>query len=102
MPTARGLGMSRRGYSMKLSYLKEFVVLAGYSKLTSAARMLHMSPSTLSQHVAALEKEIGCELFSRDGGFALTRAGEATLDHAQKILFEYSMLLRDCSDDDEG
>ena len=84
---------------MRLSYLKEFAVLAGCSKLTSAARMLHMSPSALSQHVAALEKEVGCELFTREGGLTLTRAGETTLEHAQRILFEYSMLLRDCGGD---
>ncbi|MEC4176779.1 LysR family transcriptional regulator [Adlercreutzia sp. R21] len=82
---------------MRLSYLREFVTLASYTKLTAAARALHMSPSTLSQHLAAIEREIGCELFSREGGFALTREGETALEHAQKIMFEYNELLRDCA-----
>lgn len=86
---------------MRLSYLKEFVALANYSKLTAAARALHMSPSTLSQHLAALEKETGCELFSRDGGFTLTREGEMALEHAQRIIFEYDELLRDCVNDED-
>lgn len=86
---------------MRLSYLKEFVGLASYTKLTTAARALHMSPSTLSQHLAALEKEVGCELFSREGGFTLTREGETALDHAQKILFEYGEMLRDCASSTE-
>lgn len=87
---------------MRLSYLKEFVSLASYTKLTTAARALHMSPSTLSQHLAVLEREIGCELFSRENGFALTRAGETALDHVQKILFEYGEMLHDCAEDDKG
>ncbi|WP_302962070.1 LysR family transcriptional regulator [uncultured Adlercreutzia sp.] len=86
---------------MRMSYLKEFVGLASYTKLTTAARALHMSPSTLSQHLAALEKEVGCELFSREGGFTLTREGETALDHAQKILFEYGEMLRDCASSTE-
>ncbi|MEC4295408.1 LysR family transcriptional regulator [Adlercreutzia shanghongiae] len=84
---------------MRLSYLKELVTLASYTKLTSAARALHMSPSTLSQHLAAIEREIGCELFSRENGFTLTREGETALEHAQKIMFEYNELLRDCAVD---
>ena len=86
---------------MNLNYLKEFVVLASHNKLTSAARALYISPSALSQHVAALEKELGCELFSRSNGFVLTKKGERALDHAQNILFSYESLLRDCSIDDK-
>lgn len=81
---------------MNVTYLKEFVVLAGYTKLTSAAKAMYISPSTLSQHITALEKEIGCELFTRTpDGFLLTREGEAALAHAQNIIFEYGALLRD-------
>lgn len=87
---------------MKISYLEEFVALASYSKLTSAARALHMSHSALSQHLAALEKEFGCELFSRNGGFALTAEGEVALEHAQKVIYEYNELLRSCSAFDEN
>lgn len=82
---------------MNLNYLKEFVVLASHNKLSSAARALFISPSALSQHIAALEKELGCELFSRSNGFSLTKKGENALEHAQNILFSYDALLRDCS-----
>lgn len=86
---------------MNVSYLKEFVVLAGYTKLTSAAKAMYISPSTLSQHITALEKEIGCELFARTpDGFLLTREGEAALAHAQNIIFEYGALLRDCTNEE--
>lgn len=86
---------------MRLSYLREFVALTDYAKLTAAARALHVSPSTLSQHVAALEREIGCELFSRDGGFTLTEDGFRALGHARSILCEYDELLRDCAESEE-
>lgn len=85
---------------MRISHLKEFVTLANYSKLTSAARALYISPSALSQHLAALEKELGCELFSRENNFTLTRKGEQALERAQKILFEYGGMLRDCADEE--
>ena len=82
---------------MDVMRLREFVTLASQLKLTTAARELFMSPSTLSQHITALEREVGVELFTRPGGFELTERGEAALDHAQKILFEYDALLRDCA-----
>lgn len=78
---------------MDIAHLKEFVTLASHLKLASAARELFMSPSTLSQHITSLEKEMGVELFSRVNGFELTDAGVAALEHAQKILFEYTGLL---------
>lgn len=85
---------------MRIEYLREFVTLANYSKLTSAARALYLSPSALSQHLASLEKELGCELFSRENNFTLTHKGERTLERAQKILFEYDGMLRDCTDEE--
>ena len=84
---------------MDISHLKEFVTLASHMKLSSAARALFMSPSTLSQHISGLEREVGADLFSRSNGFELTAKGEAVLEHAQKILFEYNGILKDCSAD---
>ena len=75
---------------MDIAHLKEFVTLASHMKLTSAARALFMSPSTLSQHISALEREVGADLFNRPNGFELTAKGEAVLEHAQKILYEYN------------
>lgn len=82
---------------MDIMRLREFVALASQLKLTTAARDLFMSPSTLSQHITSLEREVGAELFTRSNGFELTERGEMVLDHAQKILFEYDALLRDCA-----
>ena len=46
-----------------------------------------MSQSTLSRRVAALERELGFDLFIRGGRHVrLTPAGEAFLAHAESIL----------------
>jgi DNA-binding transcriptional LysR family regulator len=87
---------------MDIQRLREFVSLASYMRLSSAARELYISPSTLSQHISSLEKELGGDLFVRANGFELTPKGELALEHAQRILYEYDALLRDCSPREEG
>ncbi len=82
---------------MDIDHLREFVTLASHLKLATAARDLYMSPSTLSQHITALEKEVGTDLFVRSGGLALTVAGTKAVEHAQNILFEYDALMKDCA-----
>lgn len=84
---------------MDISYLREFLTLASHLKLTTAARELYMSPSTLSQHITSLEKELGTELFTRGSRLALTPRGEESLEHVQNILFEYDALKSCCSGD---
>ena len=40
--------------------------------ISHAAARLHITQQTLSAHIAALEKELGCTLFRRKPDFALT------------------------------
>ena len=82
---------------MEVDRLNEFLVLAKYGKLAPAARELFMSPSTLSDHIIALENELGGPLFDRAGGFELTAAGENVLERSQRILKEYAAMRRACS-----
>ena len=71
---------------METTYLKEYVVLAHRNSFTAAARELHVTQSTLSKHIAALEREFKTDLFIRDrNGIKLTRAGEVLLAQATKI-----------------
>lgn len=82
---------------MEVDRLKEFIALAKHGKLASAARELFMSPSTLSDHIIALENELGGPLLDRTGGFVLTTAGEEVLERAQRVLREYGAMRKACA-----
>ncbi len=84
--------------NINISHLKEFVVLSRCSHLSEAAKELYVSPSTLSAHISALENDLGCALFDREHGMALTSKGDLALEHAQRILIEYDAMKRSCSD----
>ena len=61
---------------METAYLHEFAKVADCGSFTAAARELHLTQSTLSKHVALLEREFGADLFVRDrSGVSLTEAG---------------------------
>lgn len=58
--------------------------------ITAAGRLLHLAPSGVSQHIAALERETGLILLdrSRRGGqrpVALTAAGRRLVTHAHRL-----------------
>lgn len=61
------------------------VVAAG--SMQAAARALHYSPATVSQHMAALSAETGLTLFTRDGrGLRPSAACIELVEHAEETL----------------
>lgn len=55
--------------------------------MTAAAAALYLTPSAVSQQLAALEQETGHTLLTRSGkGVRLTAAGEILLEHANAVL----------------
>ncbi len=61
-----------------LSALRAFAALADAGGATAAGAALNVSHAAVSQHVRALERELGARLLERDGrGLALTPEGEA-------------------------
>ena len=50
---------------MEIEYIRQFALLARDCHFQSAADELFISQSTLSKHIAALEKELGQKLFHR-------------------------------------
>lgn len=61
---------------MDTEYLKEFLTVADELSFTHAANKLHITQSTLSKHIAALEKEFEESLFVRSKrGLEITQAG---------------------------
>ena len=68
---------------------------------TRASQQLHLSQSTVSQHIKQLEEELGCPLFLRVGKRVLvTEAGNLLLQYSEKIFHDLKnaeMALREMS-----
>ncbi|OUO87607.1 LysR family transcriptional regulator [Gordonibacter sp. An230] len=71
---------------METAHLAEFARVADFGSFTAAARELHLTQSTLSKHIALLEREFGVDLFVRDrNGVSLTEAGGVLYAQAWQI-----------------
>lgn len=72
---------------MELRQLRYFVGASEAGSLLKASSRLHVAQPALGQQIAALESEIGAQLFTRSSrGVALTEAGKVFLDHAKVVL----------------
>jgi DNA-binding transcriptional LysR family regulator len=72
---------------MELRQLRTFVAAAERESFTRAAEGLNLSQAAVSQQVAALEKELGTQLFERRGrGVRLTDAGRRLYEYSCQIL----------------
>lgn len=71
---------------MDLHQLKVFQAAIKSGGFTRAGEQLHLSQSTVSQHIKLLEEELGCSLFLRVGKRVLvTEAGNVLLQYAERI-----------------
>src|SRR5690349_5578549 len=97
MPFARGrvnrdlsdrLGvMGHTVHAMTLAQLQSFVLVARHGSVKAAAAELEVTEPAVSVAVAALRRELGDELFKRDGrGIALTPGGRRLAALATEIL----------------
>ncbi|GAA2096605.1 LysR family transcriptional regulator [Streptomyces albiaxialis] len=67
--------------------LRTLRAVADHRTVTAAAAVLHLTPSAVSQQLAALDNEVGHHLLVRDGrGVRLTAAGEILLAHGNTVL----------------
>ena len=71
---------------MDLTLLREYVTFADYLNVSETARRLHLSQSTLSHHLAALEKDLGVQLIDRGTSLSLTFAGKLLVTRATELL----------------
>lgn len=85
---------------MQIELLNDFAVFAKHLNFQSAAKELHITQSTLSKHIVALERELGVKLVTRKGGESsrLTPSGVGFLEDAQRIYADYDQALRRCRD----
>ncbi|MEV6756918.1 LysR family transcriptional regulator [Streptomyces sp. NPDC051214] len=72
---------------MDVMAMRTFVAVADAGQFQEAAADLRITPQAVSKRVAALEKELGVQLFTRDArGARLTIDGQAFLPHARSFL----------------
>lgn len=72
---------------MEIYLLRTFVTVAEHGHVTRAANALHLTQSTISGHIKAIEAEWEVPLFVRTAaGVALTSAGKALLPKAMEVL----------------
>lgn len=74
---------------MELRRFQQFITLAEEGSFTAAAAKLYMAQSSLSESIAALERDLGVQVVTRSrGGIQLTDAGRAFLAPARKTVAE--------------
>lgn len=82
---------------MQIEFIREFIKLARRLNITSTAREMNLSQSSMSRHIQAMEKELHAELVERNGSsLALTRAGEAFLEGMIPLITLYDRTVSQC------
>jgi len=82
--------------NVTLKQIRAFVAVAAEASFTQAASTLHVTQSTLTSSIKALEDEVGMQMFDRSTrAVVLTRQGSMFLPAAQRILRD----LEDALDD---
>jgi DNA-binding transcriptional LysR family regulator len=71
---------------LEFRLLKYIVAVADAGSFTAAAAKVHVSQSTLSTQIKALEDVLGVQIFDRDHGTALTPEGKVLLRYAREGL----------------
>ncbi len=78
---------------MDTKSIQAFLTVCDYKGFTSASRHLHLSQSTLSRKIAALEEELGAVLLQRTAqGIELTEAGALFRKEGAELLQRYDSL----------
>lgn len=83
---------------LNLTHVSTFLSVVEYGGFTRASHALHLSQSTVSQHVRALETRLGVALvnrahLNRHGRLTLTADGVALLEEAGPLLNAHDRLL---------
>lgn len=78
---------------MTLRQLELFVAVTETKSFSRGAELMALTQSTVSQHIAALERETNTRLLDRTSkGIFLTAGGEVFLQHARRVLTERDVL----------
>ncbi len=79
---------------MKISHIREFLLLVSNRNFSKTAEQLYMAQSALSRHISSMEDELGVQLISRSTTtFSLTEEGEKAVEGFRKVMEEYQNTL---------
>ena len=88
---------------MNILQLRYFITIAQLENVTKASDLLHVSQSSLSKTISALEKELGVELFKRNGrNITLNASGERFLESCKKIVSEMDGTVKEMDEEAHG
>ena len=72
---------------MDIRQIETFVEVVRLESFSKAAEKLFITQPTVSNHITALEKEVGSDLIDRSGRlFRITPTGQILYEHAEKII----------------
>lgn len=77
---------------MNFLTMEYFVTVAAKRSITKAAEELHITQQTLSAHIQAVERELGCRLIIRRNPLELTYEGEVFLRYAKEFHRAYQSM----------
>ncbi len=81
---------------MEFQWLNTFIVAAECGNFRRTAELLYISQPSVTVHIKQLEKELGLQLFEREGKkVKLTEAGRRYLHHAKRLQEVYQGGLED-------
>lgn len=81
---------------MDLQWLNTFITAADCGNFRRTAEILYISQPSVTVHIKQLEKELGAELFQRDGKkIKLTEEGRRYLVHAKRLIEVYQSGIED-------
>ncbi len=83
---------------MNFLSMKYFSSVAKEMSFTRAAERLHITQQTLSTHIAAIERELGCRLLVRTTPLSLTDAGMVFLRYAKQFEKLYGAMNQEFAD----
>lgn len=70
---------------LSIVHLRSLITIADTGSFSEAARRLDLAQSTVSQHIARLERTLATRLIERGGAIRLTESGIATCRYARGI-----------------
>lgn len=78
---------------MQIAHVKTFLAIAISGSFSEAAEALYTTQSSVSKQIAALEHELGVQLFDRSKrAVRLTEGGALFLKHAEALLGDYNRM----------